>query len=142
MKFNYLRIAALFILFIGVGAFTSCSSLTNDSNDDDNANAAYVGEWKLVSATFTGETAEPADFAGFAIKLNSTGTYVLTNPNNFTSPTDDLVGTYNVNGSFITFNPGAEVNVTGIGGNTMSWEWQVAKPGKMTATYRYTFERI
>lgn len=140
MKFNYLRIVALFILFVGVGAFTSCSSLTNDGQDDD-VNTAYVGDWKLVKATFTGEVAEASDFAGFTIALNSSGTYVLTNPSNFASPTE-AVGTYSVDGNLLTFTPGAQVAVMSMSGNTMTWEWQVAKPGKMTATYRYTFERI
>lgn len=140
MKFNYVRIFTLFILLISVGVFTSCSSLSDNSNDD-NADAAYVGDWKLVKATFTGEVAEAADFAGFAIALNSEGTYVLTNPTVFPTPTE-VAGTYQSSADFITFDATTSVKLVSLSGNTMVWEWQVSKPGKITATYRYTFERI
>ncbi|WP_375562853.1 hypothetical protein ACE193_10115 [Bernardetia sp. OM2101] len=139
MKFNYVRIVALFILLVSVGVFTSCSSL-NDT-DGDNTDTVYVGNWKLVKATFTGEVADPSEFAGFSLALNSEGTYVLTNPTAFSSPTG-VAGTYTSTGQFLIFDGNVEINVTSIDGNTMVWEWQVSKPGKITATYRYTFEKI
>ncbi len=141
MKFNYVRIFTLFILLVSIGVFTSCSSLSGDSNGGNDTNAAYVGDWKLVKATFTGEVADEAEFAGFSIALNSGGTYVLTNPTAFTTPTG-VAGTYQSSGRFLTFDTGTEVNVTDLSGNTMVWEWQVSKPNKTTATYRYTFERM
>lgn len=140
MKFNYVRIFTLFILLASVGVFTSCSSLSGDDNGSD-ITAAYVGDWKLVKATFTGEVAEPADFAGFSIALNSAGTYILTNPTAFPSPTG-AAGTYQSDNSFITFDTNVSVNLVSLSGNTMVWEWQVSQPGKITATYRYTFERM
>ncbi|AFM04506.1 hypothetical protein Fleli_2124 [Bernardetia litoralis DSM 6794] len=140
MKFNYVRIVALFILLVSVGVFTSCSSFNGD-DENDTTGSAYAGDWKLVKATFTGETAEAADFAGFSIALNSAGTYVLTNPTAFPSPTE-IAGTYTSTGQFLIFDGSVEINVTSISGNTMVWEWQVSKPGKITATYRYTFERM
>jgi hypothetical protein len=140
MKFNYVRILTLFILLVSVGVFTSCSSIGSD-DEGGSANAAYVGDWKLVKATFTGEVAEAADFAGFAISLNSEGTYVLTNPTAFPTPTE-VAGTYQSSDSFITFDTNISVKLVSLSGNTMIWEWQVSKPGKITATYRYTFERI
>jgi hypothetical protein len=140
MKFNYVRIFALFILLVSVGVFSSCSSVSSDKNNDP-TDAAFVGDWKLVKATFTGEVAEAADFAGFTVALNSEGTYVLANPTAFPSPT--LVGgTYQSSTGFITFDTGVAVRLTSLTGNTMVWEWQVSKPGKITATYRYTFERM
>lgn len=139
MKFNYVRIFALFMLLISVGIFSSCSSLSD--NGDDNTNAAYVGNWKLVKATFTGEVADATEFEGFTISLNSTGTYVLTNPTAFFSPTN-MAGTYQSTAGFLTFDTGTAVNLVSMSGNSMTWEWQVSKPGKITATYRYTFEKI
>ncbi len=141
MKFNYVRLFTLFILLISVGVFTSCSSLSDSDEDDNNTNAAYVGNWKLVKATFTGEIAEASEFAGFSIALNSAGTYVVTNPTAFPSPTG-LAGSYEISNRFLTFDSDMAVNLTAISGNSMSWEWQVAKPGKITATYRYTFEKM
>lgn len=140
MKFNYVRIFTLFILLVSVGVFTSCSSLSG-GDGNGNTDTAYVGDWKLVKATFTGEIADEAEFAGFSIALNSGGTYVLTNPKAFTTPTGSA-GTYQSNGRFLSFDGSAEINVTELSGNTMVCEWQVSKPGKITATYRYTFERM
>ncbi len=140
MKFNYVRIIALFILLVSTGLFTSCSSFSND-NGGNTTDAAFVGNWKLVRATFLGEIADPADFAGFSIALNSGGAYALTNPTNFSSPTS-ASGTYQSDNQFLTFDTGVSVRLVELSGNTMSWEWQVTKPGKVTATYRYTFERM
>lgn len=139
MKFNYVRIFTLFILLLSIGVFTSCSSL--NGSGDDNTNAAYVGEWKLVKATFTGEFPDAADHAGFSIALNSGGTYALTNPTAFPSPTE-MNGSYTSDNQFLIFDTGVSVNVVSLSGNTMVWEWQVSQPGKVTATYRYTFERM
>jgi hypothetical protein len=141
MKFNYVRIFTLFILLVGVGVFTSCSSLNGGDSEGNDTEAAFVGKWKLVKATFTGEVAEATDFAGFSIALNSGGNYVLTNPTAFPTPTG-AAGTYQSGAGFITFDAGTSVNLVSLSGNTMVWEWQVSKPGKITATYRYTFERM
>lgn len=140
MKFNYLRLVALFLMMIGAGAFTSCSSLS-DGGEGTGTDSAYVGDWRLVKATFTGEVPDASEFAGFSIALNSEGTYVLTNPTNFPSPTAQA-GVYVIEGAFLIFDGATEVAVTGVSGNSMTWEWQVARPGKITATYRYTFERM
>lgn len=140
MKFNYVRIFTLFILLASVAIFTSCSSLTSDNKNND-TNAAFVGDWKLVKATFTGEIAAPADFAGFSISLKSNNSYLLTNPTAFPSPTAQ-VGTYQADGGFLTFDTNVAVRLVTLSGNEMTWEWEVSKPGKITATYRYTFERM
>lgn len=140
MKFNYVRIIALFILLVSTGLFTACSSSSDDNGGGANE-AAFVGEWKLIKATFTGETANPSEFAGFSIDLKSAGTYVLTNPLGFPSPTG-LAGNYQSDDQFLTFDATTSVRLVSLSGNTMSWEWQVSKPGKITATYRYTFERM
>jgi len=135
-----MRVAMFFVLLLSVATFTtSCSSF--GGGGDTPTDAAYVGDWKLVKATFTGEVAEPADFAGFSIALNSAGTYVLTNPTTFPSPTG-VAGTYQSDNSFIIFDTNVSVNLVSLSGNTMVWEWQVSQPGKITATYRYTFERM
>ncbi len=141
MKFNYVRIVTLFLLLASVGVFTSCSSLTGDDTDN-NANSAYAGNWRLVKATFLGEVPDASEYAGFSIDLNSTGTYNLTNPTGFPSPTAGLSGSYQTNGNFLIFDGDIEVNVTSINGNTMTWEWQMVKPGKASSTNRYTFQRI
>jgi len=135
MKFNYVRIFALFILLVSVGMFTSCGH-----GGDTSQNSPFVGSWKLVKVTLTGETPDVSEFQGFSIALNSAGSYSLSNPTNFPSPTG-AAGTYTSNAGSLSFNPGNSVQVS-ISGNTMVWEWQVAKPGKTTASYRYTFERM
>ena len=137
MKLNYMRLLALFIALAVASMFSSCSSL-NDGDGDEVA-SAFVGSWTLVKATFTGETAQPSDFEGFTITLTSGGTYSLTNPLSFPSPTN-IAGEYQASSGFLTFDGGTSVRATSTG-NTMVWEWEVSKPGKTTATYRYTFER-
>lgn len=138
MKFNYVRIFTLFILLLSVGVFTSCSSL--NGGDNNGQDSAFVGKWKLVKVTLTGETPDVSEFQGFSLDLNSGGTYVLANPTGFPSPTG-VAGTYQSDGRFLVFNPGTSVEAS-ISGNSMVWEWQVSKPNKITATYRYTFERM
>ncbi len=140
MKFNYVHILSFFML-LTVGVFTSCSSLNNDSKNND-TNAAFIGEWKLVKATFTGEVATPADFEGFVIELKSDKSYVITNPLAFPSPAAALAGAYQNDEGFLTFDATVSVRLATLSGNSMTWEWEVAKPGKITATYRYTFERM
>jgi hypothetical protein len=142
MKFNYVRIFTLFILLVSVGVFTSCSSISDNDDDTDTSVNALAGNWKLVGASFSGgEVADASEFEGFTLAFNSTGTYELTNPKSFYSPTA-ASGTYQSSGQFLTFDGGTSVTLLSLGGNSMVWEWQVSRPGKITATYRYTFEKI
>ncbi|WP_338761459.1 hypothetical protein WAF17_15545 [Bernardetia sp. ABR2-2B] len=139
MKFNHVRIFAFFILLIGVGAFTSCSSLSQDT--DEATNGAFVGSWKLTEAKFGSETAKPESFAGFVVALNSSNTYVITNPTSFPVPSKP-VGTYEASGGSLIFDGSTSVRLVNTSGNSMTWEWEVSIPGKATTTYIYTFTRI
>jgi hypothetical protein len=139
MKFNYLRIIALFVALATVGMFASCSS-NNGGGGEGETTAAFVGSWTLVKVTFTGETAQPSDFQGFTITLGATKNYSLANPLAFPSPTN-AAGTYQSANGSLSFDTGTSVRLVSTSGNTMVWEWEVSRPGKITATYRYTFER-
>ena len=138
MKFNYVRTLAFFILLISVGAFTSCSSLT--SNSDGVTDGAFVGSWTLTKANFGTEVADPATFQGFTVALNSSNTYVITNPQSNDVPSK-LSGTYEASNGLLVFDGSTSVRLVTLSGNTMTWEWEVSKPGKQTTTYTYTFER-
>lgn len=138
MKLNYMRIIALFIALATIGMLASCSN--SDKGEETGTNAVFVGSWTLVKATFTGETAQPSDFQGFTVTLTSGNTYSVTNPTNFPSPTS-IAGEYQAGGGFLTFDGATSVRLANVSGNTMVWEWEVSRPGKTTATYRYTFER-
>lgn len=138
MKFNYVRILAFFILLISVGAFTSCSSLTSDSNGV--TDGAFVGSWTLIKANYGTEVAEQSSFQGFTVSLNSSNSYVITNPMSNHVPSK-LSGTYEASNGLLVFDGSTSVRLVTLSGNTMTWEWEVSKPGKQTTTYTYTFER-